>query len=139
MVDVHGFLRKYDLRHTMSRAEILRLMLARGAAMSEPDIEKEINGRCDRVTIYRTLSTFLDKGILHKVLDDGGVVKYAICSPACEHVSYHQHNHVHFKCNECGNTTCLDGVEVPAIDLPQNYQLTEANVLLQGVCGDCKE
>jgi len=108
-----------NLRNTASRAAILSIFSQRDVALSEPDIEESLTIPCDRVTIYRTLTTFLEKGIIHKVLDD------------------HQHDHVHFKCSHCGHTICIEGVSIPAIPLPQGYEMNEVNVLIQGVCEKC--
>jgi Fur family ferric uptake transcriptional regulator len=90
----------------------------------------------DRVTVYRTLKTFLDKGMIHKVLDDGGALKYALCH-YCQGEN-HQHDHVHFKCAVCGETSCLDDVYVPRVNLPEGYQVAEVNLLVQGVCARCR-
>jgi len=137
MADIHQILKAYRLRRTASRADILSLFMQKGVALSEPEIEREMRGRCDRVTIYRTLATFLDKGILHKVLDDAGASRYALCAENCQTAGYHVHNHVHFKCFRCGRTTCIEEVEIPAIHLPSGYKLDEMNMLLQGTCRLC--
>ncbi len=107
-----------------------------GHALSQPDLEKALGELYDRVTIYRTLTLYLEKGILHKVLDDSGAMKYALCPDAC-HSHDHRHDHVHFKCLRCGNTSCIEDLEVPRLVLPNGYTLTEANFLLSGVCKSC--
>jgi Fur family ferric uptake transcriptional regulator len=103
--------------------------------LSHGDIEKEIANSLDRVTVYRTLKTFLDKGLIHKVLDDEGSLKYALCKEACNTVEHH-HDHVHFKCTNCGQTICLN-LDVPPLKLPKGYTATETNLLVQGVCEKC--
>jgi Fur family transcriptional regulator, ferric uptake regulator len=128
-------LKDFRLRTTPSRQEILHLFLNKDYALSHGDIEKEIDNSLDRVTVYRTLKTFLDKGLIHKVLDDEGSLKYALCNEACSMTGHH-HNHVHFKCTTCGQTNCLD-VEIPAVKLPKGYKPKELNVLIQGVCENC--
>src|SRR5688572_17504969 len=90
-------LKDFRLRATPSRQEILHLFLKKAYALSHGDIEKEISNALDRVTVYRTLKTFLDKGLIHKVLDDEGSLKYALCKEACRSTGHH-HDHVHFKC-----------------------------------------
>jgi Fur family transcriptional regulator, ferric uptake regulator len=129
-------LKDFRLRTTQTRQEILHLFLRRDYALSHGDIEKEIDNSLDRVTVYRTLKTFLDKGLIHKVLDDEGSLKYALCNEACS-VAGHHHNHVHFKCTKCGQTNCLTNVEIPAVKLPKGYKPIEINLLIQGVCEDC--
>jgi Fur family ferric uptake transcriptional regulator len=128
-------LKDFRLRTTPSRQEILHLFLRKEYALSHGDIEKEINNALDRVTVYRTLKTFLDKGLIHKVLDDEGSLKYALCNEACTTAGHH-HNHVHFKCTACGQTNCLD-VEIPPVKLPKGYKPKELNILIQGICENC--
>ncbi len=131
-------LKEFDLRRTSSREEVLTLFLKASHALSHGDLEQGLGPDYDRVTIYRTLKTFLDKGILHKVLDDEGGTKYALCRPGCGKDDHH-HDHVHFKCELCGQTTCLDNVQIPAISLPVGYQRQEVNLLIQGTCSICNK
>jgi Fur family transcriptional regulator, ferric uptake regulator len=128
-------LKNFNMRSTPSRQEILHLFLKRNYALSHGDIEKEISNSLDRVTVYRTLKTFLDKGLIHKVLDDEGSLKYALCNQACSEAGHH-HDHVHFKCIRCGQTNCLN-IEIPHIKLPRGYEANEMNLLIQGVCNRC--
>lgn len=130
-------LRDHQLRHTASRADILDMFMLHRGALSEPEIERAMKENCDRVTIYRTLNTFLEKGILHKVLDDAGAMKYALCAADCGEDSMHSHDHVHFKCEKCGMTNCLQNARLPEIALPAGYRVHEVNVLIQGICPAC--
>jgi Fur family ferric uptake transcriptional regulator len=132
----HEILRDFSLRSTNSRSDILKLFIDQHHALSYSDIEREVSSQYDRVTVYRTLRTFLDKGMIHKVLDDSGAPKYALCSDTCSQ-AHHHHNHVHFKCTQCGQTNCLENVEIPIISLPQGYVPKEMNLLIQGVCQAC--
>jgi Fur family ferric uptake transcriptional regulator len=128
-------LRDFKLRSTPNRQEILHLFLEKNYALSHGDIEKEIDSSLDRVTVYRTLKTFLDKGLIHKVLDDEGSLKYALCNEACSTVEHH-HDHVHFKCTQCGQTYCLN-IDVPPVKLPKGYRASAVNLLIQGICERC--
>lgn len=130
-------LREFDLRHTGCRADILQSFQSYDYALSQGNLEELFGQRFDRVTIYRTLKTFVEKGIIHKVLDDEGGTKYALCKVSeCSHENHH-HDHVHFKCLACGNTTCIETVHIPAINLPEGYKRTEVNMLVQGTCPSC--
>ena len=139
MPDTKAILKRHHLRFTQSRAAILDIFVKREIALSERDIEQAMAQRCDRVTIYRTLSSFLDHGLVHRVLDDSGAMKYALCASDCQGGEGHVHDHVHFKCIRCGKTNCLDQVPVPAVILPEGYSLQEVNMLLQGLCPECRE
>lgn len=130
-------LKVHELRSTPNRQTILHLFLKKEYALSHADIENEINDNLDRVTVYRTLKTFLHKGLIHKVLDDEGSLKYALCDEHCS-TKEHHHDHVHFKCTNCGQTNCLS-IEVPSIKLPKEYKVQEVNLLIQGICDQCSK
>lgn len=132
-----NLLRTFKLRSTPNRQDILDLFLLRNHALSQSDIEREVDTNLDRVTVYRTLKTFLDRGIIHKVLDDEGSLKYALCRNEC-HAPVHHHDHLHFKCLVCGQTNCLN-IEIPVLRLPEGYIAQEINVLVQGICKQCDE
>jgi Fur family ferric uptake transcriptional regulator len=137
-VKAQQLLKDFDLRNTQSRLEILQAFEDKHKALSQAEIENQLIGQFDRVTVYRTLRTFLQKGILHKVLDDEGTPKYALCGSHCVQET-HRHEHVHFKCVRCGNTTCLEQVMIPVVQLPASYSIQEMNLLIQGVCSDCHD
>lgn len=134
--DLLKLLKRYDIRNTGGRMAVLQNFAAVSHAQSQPDLERSLGEQFDRVTIYRTLTLFLEKGIIHKVLDDSGAMKYALCPDTCESHD-HRHDHVHFKCVECGNTQCIEDLEVPPLRLPKGYSLHEANFLLSGICKEC--
>ena len=130
-------LKDFRLRHTSSRAYILHIFLEHPYALSYSDIEKQVAETYDRVTVYRTLKTFVDKGVVHKVLDNAGGLKYALCKEHCTTIAHH-HEHVHFKCTQCGQTNCLEEVEIPEVHLPTGYKPQELNLLIQGICSKCQ-
>lgn len=127
----------YSLRPTPCREAVLRAFQKAGYALSQGDIEQNLLTHFDRVTIYRTLKSFVTTGIIHKVLDDQGSIKYALCKSVCRHEEHHQHDHVHFKCVQCGQTTCLETVHIPNIPLPEHFIKQESNLLIQGICKLC--
>ncbi len=115
-----NLLKDFQLRSTPGRQEVLQIFLKNSYALSHGDIEREMPLDFDRVTLYRTLKTFLDN---------------ALCNNNCSTAGHH-HNHVHFKCTICGQTSCLE-VEIPGIKLPKGYKPVESNLLIQGTCQHC--
>ncbi|MBP6386814.1 MAG: transcriptional repressor [Pseudarcicella sp.] len=131
-------LKAYKLRQTDCRQDVLDFFSEYAHALSHSDIENHLKTKYDRVTLYRTLKTFLDAGLIHKVLDDEGGSKYALCKEAChEHAHDHHHDHVHFKCQQCGYTSCLEDIVIPEIKLPIGFKKIESNLLIQGICKSC--
>ncbi len=126
-----------DLRKTSNRRKILGLFLDTTIAMSEREIEDRLENSCDRVTIYRTLHTFLNHGLVHKVLDSQGSTKYALCRHEGKAEGKHFHNHIHFTCQNCQRTFCVEQVEIPVMKLPDGFLVHEVNVLYEGTCPDC--
>lgn len=129
-------LQSHKLRVTDCRVEIIQEFLDKNIALSHSDLEETMKEDFDRVTIYRTLKTFLEKDLIHKVLDDGGATKYALCSHGDTHHD-HSHEHVHFKCEICGETTCLDDIKLPPVRLPQGFSKKEMSLLVMGTCDKC--
>jgi len=134
---ITNLLKGHKLRTTACRREILHLFIEGQHALTHADLEKAVSTDFDRVTVYRTLKSFEEHGLVHKVLDDSGSTKYALCTHDCN-VGDHQHNHVHFKCTNCQQTVCLDGVQVPEVTLPSGYAQEVSDLLIQGVCPDCR-
>lgn len=135
MTNTSDSLKEHNLRLTGCRADVLEVLQQAGRALSQGELEGRVSDHYDRVTVYRTIKTFLDKGLIHKVLDDGGT-RYALCRDACGHK--HHHDHVHFKCSSCGETNCLESVVIPKFKLPSGYKMKEMNLLVEGTCAKCE-
>lgn len=131
-------LKKYGLRVTPVREQVMRLFIESGTtALSNGDIEKSLKP-LDRITLYRTLRVFEQKGIIHTVVGQKGTIKYASCSANCEEHS-HQDDHAHFHCVDCETTMCLPDTKLPRIDVPSGFQAVDKQVILSGRCDNCQE
>lgn len=130
-------LKNNKLSITESRRKILQLFLEQTGALAHGDIEKKAGEKFDRVTIYRTLQTFVEKGIIHTIPSADNAVKYALCKDQCSEGHHHDH-HIHFICTKCQNTYCLDDVVTPEIKLPRGYTPAHVEVVVEGTCKDCR-
>lgn len=130
-------LKNNQLSITVSRKRILELFLASSGALAHGDIEKKAGEKIDRVTVYRTLQSFLEKGIIHTIPTADNSIRYALCKDECSK-GHHHDNHVHFVCNACGNTTCLEHVTIPQVQLPEGFQPFDYQMVVTGLCEDCK-
>ena len=130
-------LKRSDLSVTESRRKILHLFLEQAGALAHGDIERKAGEKFDRVTVYRTLQTFVEKGIIHTIPTADNSIRYALCKDECTGGHHHDH-HIHFMCDNCGNTYCLDDVVTPEIKLPKGYTASHVEVVVEGVCKDCK-
>lgn len=126
---VKDILKKCHLRNTAIRREILKLFIDTESALSLQKISDSLEGNFDRTTIYRTLKSFMEKGIVHQVQDSE--TKY-IFSEETSPI-----NHAHFKCNNCGDLICLTELNIKKPELPNGYVLENINLLVSGTCKDC--
>ncbi len=131
-------LKRNQLSITDSRKKILALFIRTNGALAHADIEKESGTGFDRVTVYRTLQTFVEKGIIHTIPSADNSVRYALCKDACSE-GHHHDDHVHFMCDNCGTTYCLDNVSVPSVALPKGFMVTQTDVIISGKCSNCVE
>ena len=102
--EVKKILKSHKLRVTDGRVDVLEFFLREKKTMSFKDLEEEFQSS-DRVTLYRILGAFTEHGVLHKIPDDSGNAKYGLCHDTCGSGD-HQHDHVDFKCNQCGIIEC---------------------------------
>ena len=135
---IDELLKKNHLSITGGRRRILELFLQQEGALSHSDIEKKAGEKFDRVTVYRTLQVFLEKGLIHSIPTSDNSIRYALCKDDCSG-GQHRDDHVHFICSSCGNTMCLKDVSVPAIKLPRGYVSEQVEMLVSGVCKSCNQ
>ena len=134
--DALQLLKDSQLRKTNARIQVLEIFMNADRALSHQNLESKLQ-EVDRVTLYRTLKTFEQKGLIHKAFDGSEALKYALCSHhACDE-HHHNDNHIHFNCEVCEKTICLEQVKKPELNLPEGYQVAEQHVLVKGICPDC--
>lgn len=123
------------VRPTAMRILMYRYLAEQKAAASLNDVESAFH-KADRTTLYRTLRTFEDKGLVHQIDDGTGAQKYALCDPDCNCELNHD-LHLHFHCHHCSQTVCLTGQKIPHITLPQGFVAEDANLVMKGICDKC--
>lgn len=129
---------KNGLKRTGARLQVLEILSGRDSATSQPYLEQVMGKVVDRVTLYRVLQAFEEKGIIHKVLDSHGTANYAICSDGCD---AHQHHdeHVHFDCDNCHKIYCLESVKIPVPKVPSGFKVQHLNLIATGICSACAD
>lgn len=124
------------IRPTAMRLLVLDFLLHQKSAVSINDLEAYFK-KSDRITLYRTLKTFLEKGVVHQIDDGTTSLKYALCSSSCTaQVCFDLH--LHFYCKQCNKTYCLPKTRIPEIQMPERYKADEINLMAKGICGNCR-
>ncbi|SFW75674.1 Fur family transcriptional regulator, ferric uptake regulator [Sinomicrobium oceani] len=129
--DIENLLRSHRLKRTSARMEILSLLLGSSHTISYNDISDALGDNFDKSTVYRTLNSFEEKGIIHAVNDGTGGIKYAVTREEGREA------HVHFKCDNCSQTYCLPDTKIPNVKAPRGFVIKNSSLLINGTCKYC--
>ena len=135
MKEIQKRLNDNGVRPTAMRILIYKYIAEKEVAVALIDIENAF-AKADRTTLYRTLKTFEEKGIVHQIDDGTHISKFALCEPGCN-CELEQDLHLHFHCTNCDETVCLTEQKIPHINLPDGYVAEDANLVLKGICEKC--
>lgn len=126
-------LETHTLKATPLRLSLLELLEKADAAVPYGTIRSRLK-TADRVSLYRNLSIFEGKGIIHIASHSKGENYYALCTSNCS--AAHNHNHIHFTCVLCGQVCCIELAQ--KIDLPlQGNEASEVDIQVKGRCAKC--
>jgi Fur family ferric uptake transcriptional regulator len=128
-------LEKKLIKPTAMRLLVLQYLTEQTKAVSLSDIETAFE-RADKSTLFRTLKTFEKSKLIHSIEDGTGHLKYALCLEGCSCSPIDLHYHFH--CNKCKETFCLTTLNIPSIELPKNFEMQQANMVIKGICANCK-
>lgn len=131
MRSIIEILKENDIAPSMQRIKILEYlqnykthptadMIYQALADEMPTLSK--------TTVYNTLKTFTEKGILVALSLFENEVRY----------EYNKDPHIHFKCNKCNKIYDLDkSFDLYKDDVIDGHKITEHHVNLKGVCKNC--
>ena len=133
---IENLLKNKKLRLTPFRKEVLGVFASSTNAISITDIEAKLK-QFDRITLYRTIKSFIEKGLIHEIVMPGDIKKLALCPDECSSVNHvHTAQHIHFRCKMCENIFCLDLHEFPEINIPQ-FKVDSIEIQGTGICNTC--
>ena len=131
-----SILRKKAVRITPMRQLLLEYFLQNDGTFGLIELENSFP-KSDRITMYRTLKTFEEKGIIHSINNGASEIKYALCDEHCTPI-HHIDQHPHFQCEQCKQITCIDSLVIPKMEVPKDYIQKEITMMIKGVCPDCQ-
>jgi Fur family ferric uptake transcriptional regulator len=129
-------LKEKGLRITPFREKVLELFMESETALSVHDIEEKL-GNFDRITLYRTIKSFTNKGVIHEIVMPGDIRKLALCQTECvggHH--HHEHNHLHFHCRQCKEVYCIEIDKMPNFNI-NTHKVEQLEIQAQGICSNC--
>jgi Fe2+ or Zn2+ uptake regulation protein len=136
--EIKQFLKDHQLKSTPVRMAVIKTLLSKDHLLLTIDeILKKVNQRLkkknDWSTLFRTLKTFEDCGIVSSTILDSKSVYYEI--------NLHSHHHHHLICRDCGDIKSLKACELASLDnLANQYNYSNVSHKLEffGTCPDCQ-
>lgn len=110
------------------------------AALDHPASLADIEGRqlqMDKSSIFRVLTLFHEHDVVHAFEDGRGILNYELCHSdgACTM----NDNHVHFYCESCQRSFCLDNIHLHDIELPEGFHAHSLSFVVKGECAECRK
>jgi len=129
-----SMLKTAKLYCTKGRVAIVKVLIEAGKPLSQDQIAR-LSGKdhFDKVTIYRTLESLLQIGLVHKVFTDKRAQHFELAHNCTE-----RQCHPHFTCSSCGDTHCLTEISLPMAKSPhKGFVVRRQQVRLEGLCPKC--
>lgn len=124
-----------SVRTTEFRLSVLSVFIQHPQAINMQTITDSL-GKFDRISLYRTMKTFEEMGIIHPIPVDAESTFYALCEEDCTMADKHQHDHMHFQCLTCNEVQCLPSPIPNALEM-KGFQVQSVEILAKGICNRC--
>ena len=126
-------LKENELKITQNRLDVLSVFLCSEKAFSLLDLEKIWGGKHDRSSIFRSLQTYTERGLLEKFCNASGTAIYTLNlhQPNCDGKS-------HFKCKDCETVVSLPTLPAEYLQALGKHKIETMNVLIEGTCEKCQ-
>ena len=127
-------LEEHDIKPTANRIVVVEALASSMLPQSLAELERRIQ-TIDKSNIFLALTLIREQHLVHTIVGGNDGTRYELC-----HSHSHDHDddqHPHFYCELCQQTYCLDGVEVPQLDVPQGFKIRSVNYIIKGICPHC--
>lgn len=127
-------LKEHEVRPTANRILIVKNLAGAGHPVSMTDLEHRLH-TIDKSVIFRTLTLFKQHHVVHAMEMGNGDTFYELCNSHDEELD--DDIHVHFFCESCNQTFCLNDIPVPRVKLPEGFEPVALNYIVKGLCPKC--
>ena len=131
-------LHKAGISKTSKRLAVLNILLKATKPLSATTIRQALKEKVniDKVTVYRILSVFCERGIIREIASAGDVSYF-------EMASREKHQHPHFSCRTCGALTCMPpqpSIKISDfISAKENCSIEHIEINVSGICSSCHD
>jgi len=133
---INAILTGARLRRTTPRIAVLSALLKAAAPITQEHIAASLGRYApNKVTIYRTLETFLAAGIVHKAFLHDRTWHFELA-----HNCTAAQCHPHLTCTNCGETHCLPDLDIPMLQTHhKGFIIHRRQTRLEGLCPKCSK
>jgi Fur family ferric uptake transcriptional regulator len=129
--DSRAILTKHQIAITKTRLLILQSFLQSSEPLTRNDFYNDSMPELNRISIFRTLKLFLDKKIIYRVHATDRVSRYLLRQVATS-------VHSNFICKVCKKVMPLKTIDLPEVELPEDYTQQNIEIIIEGLCDSCK-
>lgn len=134
--DLVTCLKLKGVKPTANRILVLKALKESSRPVSLADLEDMLE-TMDKSSIFRVLTLFLDCDIVHTFEDGRGISNYELCSSSTS--CNLSDAHIHFYCESCHNSFCMDDIPFPKIQLKQGFVMHSVSFVIKGICDKCNK
>lgn len=127
-------LKRHGIKPTANRIVVVKALAASDRPLSLSELEYTILS-IDKSGVFRALTLFREHHLVHAIEDGGEGTRYELCRS--EAIDDDSDMHVHFYCERCHRTFCMEDIAIPHVSLPEGYTMTTANYVVKGICPEC--
>ena len=129
-------LERKGIKPTANRILTYQALLNQSAPMCLGDMESKMPSM-DKSSIFRTLTLFLEHDVVHAFEDGRGVLNYELCEE--EGKCNHHDGHIHFYCEACQRSFCMEDIHIPSFELPEEFYPHSISFVIKGECPECRK
>lgn len=124
------------VKPTANRILVLKALKTSARPMCLSDLEEAL-WTLDKSSIFRVLTLFLEHDIVHTFEDGRGVLNYELCTS--EGTCNLSDAHIHFYCESCQKSFCMEDIPLPALQLPEGFSPHSLSFVIKGECPQCRK
>ena len=133
-MSLEELLENHGVKPTANRLLIARALQDANRPLSLMELEARLE-TIDKSNVFRALSAFREAHLVHVLDDSGDGVRYELCHS--HHADEDDDLHVHFYCEKCHRTYCLEDTAIPPVAVPDGFDVHSVNYLIKGICPTC--
>jgi Fe2+ or Zn2+ uptake regulation protein len=130
--DPAAILKKSGLKKTLGRIKIIEALMEQRRPLTGRELLVKLGSEAvDSASVYRTLNTFFELGVVHRIEGSDNINRFALNRGGKVHP--------HFTCRTCGRMECLEEMDCPSLNFDrEGYLVERESFFLIGLCPRCR-